>query len=36
MEIQTETYNKLLDFIAQSKKNKTYELEARFMAQKKI
>ena len=35
MEIFSDTYNKLLDFIAQSKINKSYEFEARFMAQKK-
>lgn len=35
MEIQNDTYNKLLEFISECKKNKTYEFEARFMSQKK-
>ena len=35
MEIDSVNYNKLLEFISQTKKNKTYEFEARFMSQKK-
>ena len=35
MEIESNNYNKLLDFITECKKNKTYEFEARFMAHKK-
>jgi mRNA (guanine-N7-)-methyltransferase len=35
MEIESNNYNKLLEFITECKKNKTYEFEARFTAQKK-
>ena len=35
MDIDKNTYNKLLEFIYECKKNKSYEFEARFMSQKK-
>ena len=35
MEIVSDTYNKLLEFISETKKHKSYEFEARFMSQKK-